>query len=400
MAERRRDPDPVKVGPRASGGFRVRYWDYGSPGEGVRREERHATRELAEARAVEIREALALGPGPVVKAGVTLREVVRLWIQGLPESTNKNSKKAWRSDMNVSILPVAGSVAVRSLGVLQYAAILDGVVARGRSRNTLEGVIRTLGSFTSWAELRGHLPADAFGTPVQIKAVKKRARQQLGKASALIRREDCPAPADVAKLAAELELLWPGKGSNLVLILAASGLRISEVLAVKASDVDLGRCSITVARQADRLAAWPAVTPPKHRSWADPAREAMVWRHALPELTAAVLAADEADGWLFPPDEGLAEMAGLLRWVEVVSKRLGEAQGAAGWPDRWGTHWLRHHYASYSLAPPPAGFGLPLGLVSGSLGHSKQSFTLDTYSQPVSDPAATMAALTSDALPA
>jgi hypothetical protein len=183
---------------------------------------------------------------------------------------------------------------------------LDGVVERGRSRNTLEGVIRTLGSFTSWAELRGHLPADAFGTPAQRKAVAKRARAQLGKAGGSIRREECPAPADVTRLAAELENIWPNKGSNLVLILAASGLRISEVLAVKASDVNLERCSITVARQADRLAAWPAMAPPKHRSWADPAREAMVWRHALPELTAAVAAADQNDGWLFAPDGSTA----------------------------------------------------------------------------------------------
>jgi integrase len=262
--------------------------------------------ELAEARVVEIRAALALRSGPVAKSGATLRGIVKQWVESMPPSTSKNSKKAWRSDCNVSILPVAGRVAVSTLNIADYAAILDGVVERGRSRNTLEGVIRTLGSFTSWAELRGHLPADAFGTPAQRKAVAKRARAQLGKAGGSIRREECPAPADVTRLAAELENIWPNKGSNLVLILAASGLRISEVLAVKASDVNLERCSITVARQADRLAAWPAMAPPKHRSWADPAREAMVWRHALPELTAAVAAADQNDGWLFAPDGSTA----------------------------------------------------------------------------------------------
>ncbi len=307
MAEqRRRDADPVRIETIKGGGFRVRYWDSGLPSVGVRRGERHATMELAEARVVEIRAALALRSGPVAKSGATLRGIVKQWVESMPPSTSKNSKKAWRSDCNVSILPVAGRVAVSTLNIADYAAILDGVVERGRSRNTLEGVIRTLGSFTSWAELRGHLPADAFGTPAQRKAVAKRARAQLGKAGGSIRREECPAPADVTRLAAELENIWPNKGSNLVLILAASGLRISEVLAVKASDVNLERCSITVARQADRLAAWPAMAPPKHRSWADPAREAMVWRHALPELTAAVAAADQNDGWLFAPDGSTA----------------------------------------------------------------------------------------------
>jgi hypothetical protein len=124
----------------------------------------------------------------------------------------------------------------------------------------------------------------------------------------------------------------------------------------------------------------------------------MVWRHALPELTAAVAAADRSDGWLFAPD-GLIENAAPPRWVEIASKRLVEAQAAAGWLDRWGTHWLRHHYATYSLAPKPDGFGLPLSLVSASLGHSKQSFTLDCYSQPVGDAAFTMAALTAEQLP-
>lgn len=52
----------------------------------------------------------------------------------------------------------------------------------------------------------------------------------------------------------------------------------------------------------------------------------------------------------------------------------------------WGLHWLRHGYATWSLASPDdGGYGLDLASVSRWLGHHRTSVTQDLYVSPVND---------------
>lgn len=382
--------DPVRVSFDAGrGNYRVAYWESGTPGLGKRRFERHGTEAAAGERANTIRAALLVAAGPVPRDHITVGEVARDWIAAISEGTKPGTLKAYRSDVNCYILPSVGRLAVSDLSIQAFAAVVDGVEAKRLKVQTLNGAIRTLNALTSWAEPRGLFPEGAWGTDVRRRSVVKAARRRLrsSKQSGPISVDMVPSFDDVAAFADEMEKAWPGRGASFVRIMAASGLRISEALGLSVEMVDVENCTIRVERQADRLAPWPAVGPPKD----DETRTVLCWHRVQADLRSVVEAADE-DGWLFPPFEPERQKW----WTNRLTELLRVARSSAGWVDRgWTNHWLRHHYASFSLAPPPLGFGLPATVVQESLGHHSLSVTLNTYTQHVADPVELMRAATS-----
>src|SRR5690606_3143434 len=90
------------------------------------------------------------------------------------------------------------------------------------------------------------------------------------------------------------------------------------------------------------------------------------------------LVTDAVDGWLIPPDRS------QRWWLTAINKRLDQACASAGWSQvGWTGHWLRHHYASWSITPRESGgYGHPIADVSRWLGHSQVSTTMDIYVQP------------------
>jgi integrase len=100
-------------------------------------------------------------------------------------------------------------------------------------------------------------------------------------------------------------------------------------------------------------------------------------------LVADALAREGEDhGWLFPRHRS------TTAWADQAGKLAGAAIVDSDWA--WTFHWLRHGYASWSLAPQSCGgFGLDLAAVSGWLGHRKVSTTQNTYVQPQSNALAT-----------
>lgn len=388
----RRGSDLVRIREdRDRGGWRISYWPSGIIGVGKRSHERAADERAAKERAEEIRQALRVAAGPVPRGDRTFGELAADFVQHLRDTHTKPSTLGTlRSDLNAHILPELAHVPVKALSVQAFSAVVDRAVRRGLMPSTLNGIVRTLHTLSGWAEPRGLIAEGCWGSPAHRRSLLKAAKGTLerlhGKATA-ITVDEVPAWADVVRLADELETVWPGRGRLFILLLAGSGLRISEMLGTQVGDVDLDRMVISVDRQAVREARWPTVGPPKTPS---SVRDALVWAWLRPELEAAVAGADETDGWLFPPPNG------QLRWVAVVTRWLQPVREAAEF--RWPTHWLRHHYGSVSTSPQPYGYGVQLAVVSRSMGHSNPSVTLDTYTQPTADPAAVMAANTQEPL--
>jgi integrase len=383
--------DPVGVAHEASRDrWRVWYWDGGAPGLGRRRYGRRFTTEAdARVEAARVRAELGVALGAVPHGDVTFGEVVRDWVAHLRKHAKASTVKAYRRDMNCYWLPLLHAHTVDELSIVSFVAAVEAVAEAGLSENTLGGAVRTLNAFLSWAELRDAVGPTAFGTVRQRRAALKQVRTDLRRRKDAIRLEECPDRDDVLRLADELKQRYRGRGRNLVLIMAGTGLRFSEALALRVADVDLDRMALRVDCQLDRLAAWPATTETKG---AYPrAREALAWASLRGVLEDAVANAD-ADGWLFPPDVEAFGTRGLW-WVNRLTERTREARSAAGWVDNgWNNHWCRHHYATFSLAARPWGHGIDLAVVSRSLGHSRISQTLDTYVQKVGDDAAVMAA--------
>jgi integrase len=116
-----------------------------------------------------------------------------------------------------------------------------------------------------------------------------------------------------------------------------------------------------------------------------------VWpafRRKLSELVA--FANEHNDGWLFPPTRGQTHWADAAvntveRAIELLafehSLSLADDQASAEpllWT--WNFHWMRHLYASHSLAPKDAGgLGWSIDLVQESLGHQSDTTTKRIY---------------------
>jgi integrase len=147
----------------------------------------------------------------------------------------------------------------------------------------------------------------------------------------------------------------------LVVLLAGSGVRIAEALALRPSDVDFLRRTLRVERKRTREGT---ITAPKSAKSTRTVPLAQVVVDAL----AAHLARRPIDSeWLFPADDGgpLSYMAWYLVWEQAKAK--------AGEPGLV-THDLRHITASALVAG-----GASVKLVQSVLGHSSAVITLRTY---------------------
>lgn len=250
--------------------------------------------------------------------------------------------------------------------------ILNKLSAERASIGTVDPVIRTLNAVIKHGVLNGWLAEDAFGSTALRREAYRKARQ-LAVLSAenwddVITLQECPTP-DAVEEAAAFELSYPGYGARFVRVCFSSGLRLCEALALTVDDVDLATGKVRVERQLDRYGVWPDTKPPKGGR----SRVTLFWaayRQDWESLVADARAAGREH--LFPLHRSKTKFA------DRVGVFANEAREAAGWA--WSHHWLRHAYASYSLAPVSAGgYGLDLASVSQRLGHRKVSVTQDRY---------------------
>ena len=300
---RRRDDDPVRVYPDG----RLAYWTAGKPGQGTREWERHGTRERAEVRAAELREQFARGPqlvGP--KSGRTLTELVqdmvdRMRAQKRPDGTIA----AYKSNWNMHIADEIGSVRCREAALWHYTAVFERLACAGASEAVVSNVARTLGAIRKFGFRHGYfVDENTFGAAQQrsdlVADYRRRARIAQADDDGRISLDICPSVDDVADYAAALEAEYPGYGARLVWLGFATGLRICELLALKADSINLETMTVAVDWQLDRYRAWPALRPPKGGK----RRTARLWpayADVAASLVADALDRDGEDhGWLFP----------------------------------------------------------------------------------------------------
>jgi len=381
VSSKRRDSSPVRVHPDG----RVVYWTGGKPGLGKRIHERLGSLQAANERAQELLDRFErTGTGRAPRAGATLDEMAQaaldhLQSSGAPEGTTRQYKSSW----NTWIPSDIGSVACRTANLADWTAIFNGLDKAQASESTVRSVARALNALTAYGVANGYFgTAEPFGPPSQRQAVEKRSKSQAAKRKSEqdghITPELCPTTADVEKFAAAAEEQYPGYGSRLVLLAFGSGLRLTELLGLRVGDINLETGVINVDRQLDRHQAWPATSAPKGGKQ----RTALLWACYLDVARSLVADAEsrqgDEHGWLFPRHRS------RTRWADQAGHLMGAAAEACGW--NWTFHWLRHAWASLSLAPVSSGGdGLPLVSVSRWLGHAQPSTTQDFYVQPPKD---------------
>ena len=173
------------------------------------------------------------------------------------------------------------------------------------------------------------------------------------------------------------QLLAAAEGSRYhtaLLLIATTGLRRGEALALRWSDVDLdagvARVRDTVQRIDGKLSTGPVKTDRSRRMLPiSPAMVALLRRHRVTQLEERMRAANQwADtGLVFTTELGrVVEPRNLLRLVETAAKRIG-LEGV-------GAHTLRHSAATAWLEA-----GVHIKQVSDLLGHSSVAITGDVY---------------------
>lgn len=380
QATRRRDSDPVRVYKDG----RLAYWTGGRPNVGERKFERCGSEPAAQERATEIRTLLASGKlGNVPAAAATMTALMRAWLEharstGIPEGTIR----AYKSDWNRWIGKIVGDVICREAELRHWTAVFDHLAEENAPRSRPRAVARTMNALVRFGLHRGFFTGEeGFASAPQRPEISRQARKSRERLASQppsrFRRDLCPTESDVNAISTAFEEQYPGYGRRFVLLTFGSGLRFTEVLALRPEHINLEEGTIAVTAQLDRYKDFPETRLPKGNK----TRTTILWNcynYVAESLVNDAKSRDIDNGWLFPRHRS------KTKWADQAAKLFLAARDSIEW--EWTHHWLRHSWATWNLAPQSiGGYGFDIGTVSKWLGHSKPSTTQDFYIEPLSN---------------
>jgi integrase len=284
---------------------------------------------------------------------LTVRAYFETWIDSYAGRTRHglrdNTRDGYRQMMEAHVLPALGHVRLSRLRQRHLRELATVMFGKGLKRNTVRLAVAPLRAMLATAVADGEIqanPAIGYRLPQPPTPVA----DEPERAKALTENE-------LRKLLAAL----PERRRLLFELMAHTGLRIGEVLALQWQHIDFGRRRVLVRRRWYR----GSFGPPKSRYGKRdvPITEGMA--RELWELRKQTKAGDDA--LVFPSSVGTPMDLPNLRKV------FAPAAKAAGVP--WATfHTLRHTCATMLFR-----HGLNPKQVQGWLGHHAASFTMDTY---------------------
>jgi integrase len=324
---------------RPSGSWRARYRD-----DAGKEHAKHFDRRVDAQRWLDEQTA-AIVTGQYVnpKAGrITVREYAATWERSQVGRTR--TLEIRDVALRVHILPRLGDLPLSAVSRSDMQGLIKAMQAAGKQPRTVLGVYR--------------IAAKLFASAVDDRKIAVSPCRKLS----LPRVDNAEVhPPTVAQVAAMADAV-PKPYRALVVLLAGSGVRIAEALALKPSDVDFLRRTLRVERQRSREGT---VTPPKT---AKSARTVPLAQVVVDELAAHLARRAVESEWLFSAADG--SPMNYMHWYDVWET----AKRKAGEPDLV-THDLRHFTASALIAG-----GASVKLVQTVLGHSSAVVTLSTYS--------------------
>jgi len=319
----------------------------------------------AEALAHEEAQKVAIRAGTHVSldSNITIADVAEKWIKKVEaDARERATVRQYRQHINHHIVPRIGAVKLAKLSKGHIEAFRDNLISgdKALSRPLARKVLTSLKSMLKVVHC-SHLADN-----VRIEASKRDTRK-------LEPGRDIPTPAEVKRLV-EAAKDKP-RLSTLLKMAASTGLRSSELLGLRWSDVDLKAGELHVRQRADRFGVIGAPKTETSRRIIPLGPDLIFalkeWKLGCPK--------GEAD-LVFPTSKGNVDHhKNLLRALEPVMKSAGVVR-KDGSP-KYALHSLRHFFASWCINPKDrGGRELPAKVVQTLLGHSSIMQTLDTYS--------------------
>jgi integrase len=342
-------------------------------------------------------------------ASITVKRAGELWIERAEEEKLlQSSLTQYDEHLRLHITPFIGDMKLSKLNppaIRAFASKLR-AAAPPRSDAMVKKVLTSLGGIFADAHRRGL----ASHNPVADMRDSGRKRRTKGERAArkkkLVVGVDIPLPAEIRAIVKAANVYRRA----LVLTAAQTGLRISELRALRWQDLDVTAGTITVAQRAD---AWNEVDVPKSEAGErvvplspDATKALKEWRLQCPKRPTG---RTDADGepimelhYVFPNGKGKVESQ-----QNIVQRHWHPAQIAAGVTapsihkrtkaprlDEKGNqligarysgfHCLRHFFCSWCAASKEkGGLGLTLQEVSELMGHSDPNLTASILSASV-----------------
>ncbi len=338
-------------------------------GSGRRRYETCRTREEAgNVAATKQLESGQARPAALFDLNITVKEYGAHWLETLALSVKPRTRAVYGTLVNTHVLPALGWMRLRMLHQARIRAFLAERLESGLAAGTVRLLASVLGAMLSTAVDDGLLLVNpARGVRRKLRVLREQDREQAERKA-----------LTSAQLALFLETarVKAPRYHPLFLLMARTGLRVGEAVALRWPDVDLVGRQIRVAHTMaprrkdvpidDRLGtpkSGKARTVDMSRGLHDALEE--LQRSARVELLAA--GCGQAP-WLFVNRNGLPFDAADIR---VVFARVVKA---AKLPEHLTPHCLRHTFAVELIRR-----GTPLPYVQAQLGHASISMTVDTY---------------------
>jgi integrase len=351
--------------------WRLRYVD----STGKTRTEQFPTKGDASARRVVVEGEIAAGTHTANTASVTVAQACELWIKtAIGNGRERSTLKQYREWAKIHIIPLIGETKLSKLTTPTVETFKDALVQKG-SLAMAAKVVRGLSSVLADAQRRG-LVAQNVAKPVRVVRTKRDKKKIV-----VPPKEHLRALLDAASAQGnEQPSLYP-----LLLTVVTTGLRSSEIRALRRVDVDLKACQITIAQRADQ---WGVIGPPKSEAGS---RSIPIPPPVVSALRMWMLRAPPSElDLLFPNSEGgvrlHSNMLNREYWPLQVAAGLTRDTGKKGEDGdpvlhaKYDFHSLRHAAASAWIKQK-----VDLKRLTTWLGHSSVQITLDTYGHLIKD---------------
>lgn len=286
------------------------------------------------------------------------------WVAELEKTNLKPSTiHRYAYDIDRYVIPAFGHLEIDQITYAQLKRFVIEKVDAGLSRDTVRNIVASIRGMMNEALEEGWIDAN----PVQ----------RLGKfwRKGKVRREE-PEPFTYDELAAVIEKAQEKRyWYELILVLARTGMRPGEGIALKWEDLDFPNGLIQVRRNLPSHPGVREVGKPKtiagRRDVDMPEELAIALRALKTARKAAWLKKGRAEipDWIFCTRDGELHRYGNLRraWLLICEKAKVRYRSPGQ---------LRHTWASHRLSE-----GKPLLWVSKQLGHSDANITLRTYAR-------------------
>ena len=297
---------------------------------------------------------------------MTLSEWLDRWLEQMVAILRPSTLEHYRSDMEHHVKPYLGQKKLTQITASDLRKLYDDLKKQGRvhprpgqsrglSTTTVHGIHTTLHHALKSAvdqRLLPHNPADHVEPP---KVVHK---------SMTILNEE---QLDTFLAAVEQDPIW----KNFFYTELTTGLRLGEICGLMWSDFDAKKGTLSVNRTIHKEKGGRLVT-------GDTKTYAGTRTIVLPDSTAELLRGRKKNSysvWIFPnplkpeapmnPSTAYRQLKAILTENSLPDLRF---------------HDLRHTFATHALAN-----GVDAKTLSGILGHTKASFTVDTYTHTTTD---------------